>query len=195
MRGISAGALAPPAAFGRVFAVLAGGIPMAPEKASGQTTACNELVADMAAQQKMIGTFRTLDYQIREHFLKVANAILSTYGGWNTIGAWGSPAGKLRDSKADFEQQASGIRRDIGYNNAISEEELQRLNSAIDSFLVLIETGSQISREIDAGRVGDANHIYFETARPNYLQVHGELYTLITAAERRVAAMARKSCG
>lgn len=197
MRRFSEHAFAGPVGFGRLFAAiafLAVGISMAPEEVRGQTTACKALVADMAAQQKMIGTFRTFDYQIREHFLIVANAILSTYGGWNTKEGWASNATQLRLSTADFEQQAFVIRRDIGRDKAISEEELQRLNSVIDSFLGLIETGDQISRVIGAGRVDDANQIYFETARPNYVQVHGDLYTLIVTAERRVASMARTPC-
>ncbi len=167
---------------------------MAPVKVSGQTIACKELVADMAAQQKMIGIFRTLDYHIRQHFSIEANAILSTYGGWNTKEGWASNATQFRSSKPDFEQQALAIRRDIGRSKVISEEELQRLSSAVDSFLGLIETGDQIVKEIDAGRVDNANQIYFETARPNYVQVHGDLYTLIVTAERRVASMARTPC-
>ena len=197
MRRFSEHAFAAPVGYSRLFAAiafLAVGISMAPEEVRGQTTACNELVADMAAQQKMIGIFRTLDYNIRNHFLIVANAILSTYGGWNTKEGWASNAAQLGSSTAEFEQQAFVIRRDIGRDNAVSEEELQRLNSAIDSFLGLIETGDQIAKEIYDGRVDDANQIYFETARPNYMQVHGTLYTLIITAERRVASMARTPC-
>lgn len=149
----------------------------------------------MAAQQKMIGTFRALDYEIRTHFLIVANAILSDYGGWNSKPeVWGNDAGKLRDSRGSFELRAVVIRRDIGRSSAISEEESQRLNRDIDSFLELIETGSQIAKEVIEGRVDEANQIYFETARPDYMQVHGDLYTLIITAERRVASMARTPC-
>lgn len=191
-------AFAAPVGFSRLFATiafLAVGISMAPAGVRGQTTACKELVADMAAQQKMIGIFRTLDYEIRTHFLIVANAILSTYGGWNSKpDSWGNDAGKLRDSKGSFELRAVVIRRDMSRSDAISEDESQRLNSAIDNFLGLIETGDQIAKEIDDGRVDDANQIYFETARPNYMQVHGTLYTLIITAERRVASMARTPC-
>lgn len=197
MKRFSEHAFEMPVGLNRLFAAVAFvavGISMTPEEAKGQTTACNELVADMAAQQKMIGIFRTLDYQIREHFLNVANAIMSTYGGWNTWEGWGSNADKLRDSTPDFERQVLVVRRDIGRNHAIREEELQRLNSALDSFLGLIETGDQIAREIDAGRVDDANQIYYETARPSYIQVHANLYTLIITAERRVASMAKTPC-
>ena len=80
MRRISEQAFAVPVRFCRLFAAiafLAVGISMAPEKVRGQTIACKDLVADMAAQQKMIGIFRTLDYHIRQHFLIEANAILS----------------------------------------------------------------------------------------------------------------------
>ena len=197
MRRFSEHAFAGPVGFGRLFAAiafLALGISMAPEEVRGQTTACKELVADMAAQQKMIGTFRDLDYQIRQHFLIVANAILSTYGGWNTIEGWGTTAGKLRDSRGEFDQQIAVYRRVVGRDTAISEEELERLNDAIDAFAGLIETGDQIAKEIYDGTVDEANQIYYETARPDYLQVHGALYTLIITAEKRVASMARTPC-
>ncbi len=173
---------------------LAVSISLVPAEVRSETTTCHELVGDMAAQQKMIGTFRTLDYQIREHFLIVANAILSTYGGWNTKEGWSSNAAQLGDSAGEYEKDALVIRRDIDRAKAISEEELQRLNGVIDSFVGLIKTGDQIANEISDGRVNDANQVYFETARPSYLHAHGELYTLITTAQRRVASMARTPC-
>lgn len=178
-----------------VIGFLAVSISLAPLEVRGQTIACSEVVADMAAQQKMIGIFRTLDYEIRTQFLIVANALLSTYGGWNSKPeAWGNDTGKLRDSKDSLELQAFGIRRDISHSSAVSEEELQRLNSAVDSFEELIETGNQIASTIIDGRVDEANQIYFETARQNYAQVHGDLYTMIVTAERRVASMAKTPC-
>jgi hypothetical protein len=162
------------------------------EKVDSQTAKRDELVLEMAEQQRMIGIFRALDYQIWEHFLLEANAILSTYGGWDSVNRLSTNnADKFRDSTSDFQQQAFAIRRDIERNSAISDDELLRLNGVIDSYLGLIEIGDQIAAAIDDGRVDDANQIYFETARPGYLRVHGDLYTLITTAERRVADLAR----
>lgn len=197
MTRISERANAASVGFGRLsvaIAFLAVGVSMAPERVSGQTTACSELIADMAAQQKMIGTFRTLDYQVREHFLIVANAILSTYGGWNSKANWATNAGQLKDSAIEFEAEVSAIRRDIGRDTAISAEEARRLNGSIDDFLELIEAGDQISSEIEAGRVDDANLTYFDTARTKYTDVHRELYTLIRTAEKRVVSMAQTPC-
>jgi hypothetical protein len=182
---------------GRFLAVvtfLAVGISIVPTKVSSQTISCKELVAELAAQQKLIGIFRTIDFNIRQHFVLEADAFLSTYGGWNTLENWGSNAGKFRASKPDFDQQVFVLKRDISRSKAIGEEESKRFNSALDTFVGLIETGDRISSEIDAGRLDEANQIYFETARPNYIQVYGELYTLITNAERRVAVMARTQC-
>ncbi|MFN0116578.1 MAG: hypothetical protein ACKVPY_18055, partial [Paracoccaceae bacterium] len=73
-------------------------------------------------------------------------------------------------------------------------EDLQRLNGTIDRYLGLIETGELIAREIEEGRIDDANQLYFTSARPDYKLSHGDLYTLVIAAERRVASMARISC-
>jgi hypothetical protein len=100
MRRSSELAFAALVGFGRLFAIiafLAVGISMVPKEVRGQTPTCKELVADMAAQQKMIGIFITLDYDLREHFLVVANAILSTYGGWNTKEGWASNAAMLKE--------------------------------------------------------------------------------------------------
>jgi hypothetical protein len=199
MRRIPIYACEAPGRFSRLFAVItifAAGISVAPEEVRGQTPTCREAVADMVAQQKMIGILRSLDYQIREHFLLEANAILSTYGGWNSIerGNDATNATKFRDSTDTFLEQVAGIKRDIGRNSAIGRDELQRFNSSLDDFLVLIETGDQIAKAIDAGKVNEANQIYFESARPKYLQVHGDLYTLITTAERRVASLAGAPC-
>lgn len=176
-------------------AFLAIGISMTPEEGRGQTIACEDLVADMAAQQHMIGIFKKFDDDTRNHFLIVANAILSTYGGWNSKGeGWATNASNLQASTGNFELQAAVIRRDIGRSIAITEEELQRLNSSIDRFLELVALGDKIAVEIDGGRVDEANQIYFEAARTNYVSIHGDLYTLIIAAERRVASMARTPC-
>ncbi len=174
-----------------IIAFLIAALFLSAEKVRSQTTVGDDLVVEMAEQQKLISTFRTLDYRIREHFLLEANAILSTYGGWNSVDRLGNDAYRLRDSTAEFERQAVVIKRDVGRSKAINEEELQRFNDALESYSELIKTGDQIAKAIDDGRVGDANQIYFEIARPNYMQVHGTLYTLITTAERRVAALAR----
>lgn len=186
-----------PIGFGRLsvaIAFLAVSISMAPEKVAGQTRTCSELIVDMAAQQKMISTFRTLDYQVREHFLIVANAIFSTYGGWSTKPGWATNAGQLMGSTGDFEEQAIDMRREIGRDKAMTAEEAERMNGAVDDFLVLIETGAKISEQIAAGGVDDANLTYFDTARTKYLDVHRELYTLIKAAEKRVASISRQPC-
>lgn len=165
---------------------------MTPETARAQTTVDGDLVAQMAEQQKLISVFRTHDYQIREHFLIVANAILSTYGGWDSIDRLNCDnACKLRLSQTDFEHQVFLVRRDIGRSTAITEEELDGITQAIEAYEDLIQTGARIAEALDDGRVDDANQIYFEIARPAYIQVHGTMYTLIIKAERRVAALAR----
>lgn len=197
MHGFLGSCLPVPVGPGRSIAaivILACGLAFASEDAKAQTVSCDALIADIAAQQKMIGIFGTLDYHIRQHFLFEANAILSSYGGWNTIEGWGTTAGKLRDSTTDFEQQASTIRREIGRSKVASAEELKLLNDAVDSYESLIETGVQIAAEIYAGRTDEANQIYYKTARPNYIQVHGTLYTLISTAQKRVASMTRMPC-
>ena len=149
----------------------------------------------MAAQQKMIGIFRMLDYKIRTHFLIVANALLSDYGGWNSKPeSWGNDAGKLRDSKGSLELQVVVVRREMSRSAAMSEEETHRLSSDVDLFVKLIETGNRIAFEIITGRIGEANRIYFETARIDYMEAHGDLYTLIATAEKRVASMVTTPC-
>ena len=191
---ISRNVFARPRLSGHVFGALAFltiALLVSAGKVESQTAERNELVLEMAEQQRMISIFRTLNYQIREHFLLEANALLSTYGGWNSIDRLGNNAYKFRDDSAKFQQQALAIRRDIGRNSDINDDELRRFNATIDAYLDLIETGNQIAAAIDDGRVDDANQIYFETARPGYLNVHGSLYTLIVTAERRVADLAR----
>lgn len=177
-----------------VLAVAAGTISVTPNKASAQPAACIDLVISMAEQQKMISNFRALDYHIRQHFLLEANAILSTYGDWNTIEGWGSVAGKFRTSTSDFEAQALIITKDIARSKAITDDEMRNFNGAIDGFYRLIKVGEQIAQEVSAGRVDEANRLYFDLARPDYIQVHGTLYTLMVTAERRVASVARTPC-
>lgn len=180
--------------FSAAVAVLAVCISMTPERVSGQIISCDQLLADMVLQQKTIATFEKLDYQVREHFLIVANAILSTYGGWSSKANWATNVGQLAGSTGDFEGQALAIRREIDRDTAVSEEEARRLNGAVDVFQELIEAGAQIAREIEAGGVDDANLTYFDTSRMKYTEVHRELYTLIRAADKRVATMARTPC-
>ncbi|MFN0114899.1 MAG: hypothetical protein ACKVPY_09505, partial [Paracoccaceae bacterium] len=110
------------------IAFLAAGISLAPGNVRSQTADCREIIADMAAQQKMIGIFRALDFEVRNHFLIVASAMLSTYGEWNSKPEnWATDTGVLRGSTEEFELEVIHIRRDIGRSKAISEEDLQRL--------------------------------------------------------------------
>jgi hypothetical protein len=194
MRRFSENRVEAPVTLRRILATIAfltAALFLSSEKVSSQTTGSDELVAEMAAQQKLISIFGRLDYQIRQHFLLEANAILSTYGDWNSISRLGNNASVFRDSKADFEHEIIIIRRDIGRNSAITEGEMQTFDGAIEIYEGLIEAGDQIAKALDDGRVNDANQIYFEIARPNYLLAHGTMYTLIVTTERRVAAMAR----
>jgi hypothetical protein len=174
------------------MAFLIAGLFVTPVKARSQTTSGEDLVIQMAEQQKIISIFNALDYQVREHFLLVANAMLSTYGGWNSIDRLNADnVSKLRDSKTDFEQQVIELRRNIGRLSAITADELQAVNEAIVIYESLIETGARIAELSDEGNADGANQVYFTNARLDYMRTHRILYTLITAAERRVATMAR----
>ena len=179
----------------RTFAALTAALYMAAENANSQTKACSDLVAEMAAQTQLISIYERLEYEIRGHFLLEANAILSTYGGWDSVNRLSvNNAGKFRTSKDDYERVLLGIKRDIGRNKVVTEDELHNFDDAVAVYTSLIETGDQISTALLDGKVNDANQLYYAVARPNYLQVHGTLYTLISSAEKRVAAMARTPC-
>ncbi|MFZ1727051.1 MAG: hypothetical protein WBO29_13145 [Albidovulum sp.] len=198
MRGFFANVVTATVSLSRIIgtiAILTAAIFAAPEKANSQTNACKELVVEIAAQQQLIGIFGRLEYEIRGHFLLEANAILSTYGGWDSVDRLScDDACKFRTKIDEYKSEIIGVRRNIGRNTAVTDEELQSFDGAVEVYQGLIETGDQIAKALEDGRVDDANQIYFEIARPNYLQVHGTMYTLIATAERRVAAMARTQC-
>ena len=178
----------------RALALIGVCILLVPEKGYSQTVTGEDVIAEMAQQQKMITIFRSLEREVRNHYMAEMNAILSRYGGWNSIerlSGDGGDAYRFRESSDDFRLGIVNIRRDIGRVREVSEEQLQDFNNAIGIFEQLIDDGIRISEALDDGRVDDANQYYFEVARIKYLEIDRALYTLIVTAERNVADLAR----
>ena len=128
---------------GWIFAILI----FLPSTVSGQPQTAEEKVTLLLQQEKLLKMYRKLDYEATDLLYLQSMALLSTYGGWNSVGGNNNDTYRLHDRQRVAIGTATQIGRALERNRSILADDAKRMEDALAGFREMIESAGDTIRD------------------------------------------------